>query len=228
MYDFANVSIPPLMAKNKRDKRGYPIPYIVFRDSKGKPQFTVNDHKLVTRCLNHNRCGICGNKLGDLIYFVGGPASAFHPNGAYVDPPMHKECATYALQVCPYIAFRKYTGAKAKYEHDDDDGKRYVVEDPTMMPGKPKMFVLKGTHGFVNMATGPRESPRLVPTDAEEIEFWLDGEQLDQREDGPHIGFIEQQIEEALGLTDSYVGASLGGPVQTSVSALATLATERR
>jgi hypothetical protein len=221
-----NVPIPELMKGNKLDKRGYPIPYIVFRDSKNRPQFTVNDSRFVKRCLFHNRCGICGNKLGEVVYFVGGPGSAFHPNGAYVDPPMHKECATYALQVCPFLAYRPYAGAKATYVVESTEDPRIVVEDPTMLKGKPEVFVLKGTLGFVNMQDWQR--PRLVPTSDEGVEFWKDGVQLDVVD---HADFLEGAIERALGVIDGLDDTpnSYGNSkALTSVHALSTLSTQRR
>ena len=35
--------------------------------------------------------------------------SALHPNGAYIDPPLHHECMRFALQTCPYLISTKYT-----------------------------------------------------------------------------------------------------------------------
>jgi hypothetical protein len=215
----SNVPIPDLMRKNKRDRRGYPIPYIVFRDKNGKPQFTVNDGRMVKRCLDHNRCGICGNKLGDLVFFVGGTGSAFHPNGAYIDPPMHKECATYSLQVCPYLAFRPYTGVKKQYTIEDGEDDRMIVVDNTVMPGKPEVFVLKGSEGFVNMQD--YRSPRLVPTTADVIEFWKDGKRLDETADEE---LIMQAMETSLGAVEELNSSVSTGPIVSSVHTLATLA----
>lgn len=187
--------LPAYMEANRKDKRGYPIPYIVYRDRQGRPHFTVNDAKMVKRVLLHNRCGICGNKMGDIVYFVGGPSCAFHPNGAYVDPPMHKECATYSLKVCPFLAFRKYAGTQAEYviekikENHDRPGYE-IKADTGVMPGKPELFVLLGTKGFVNM--GDFTAPRLVKTSEEDVEFWKDGVKLDP------LGKDEDYINEAI------------------------------
>jgi hypothetical protein len=40
--------------------------------------------------------------LGYWIAFVGGPVSA--TNGAYTDPPFHRECAEAAMKLCPHLA----------------------------------------------------------------------------------------------------------------------------
>jgi hypothetical protein len=192
-----------------------------MRDKKNKPQFTVNEARMVRRCLEHNRCGLCGEKLGEVIYFAGGPAAAFHPNGAYLDPPMHHECITYAIQVCPFLAFPKYMGAKATYVLEMEG----VTEDVEAMKGKPDIFCVKASKGFVNMSTW--QKPRLVPTSDEGVEFWKDGKQLDMAED---FELIEKAIEDALGVTEDLHSAGATpttGPIVSSVSALA-IATQRR
>lgn len=176
----------------KKDRRGLPIPYITMRDKKtNKPLFTVNDAKMVKRCLLHNRCGICGGKLGETIFFVGGPAAAFHPNGAYSDPPMHEECAVYALQVCPFLAIRKYQDDKATYLYERED----IVVDQEQIKGKPALFVLKEAHGFINM--GNYEQVRCKPFDQVSLQYWLNGERIE--EEDPRV---EEAIIEALGAVE--------------------------
>lgn len=223
MMHGANVPIPALLQGNKRDKRGYPIPYIVYRDRKGKPQFTVNDAKLVRRCLFHNRCGLCGQKMGDVIYFVGGPAAAFHENGAFIDPPMHRECAEYALQVCPFIAMRNYKGYQPNQVIDKlqpRDGTMIVAdEEAEQMKGKPDIFVLLGTKGFVNM--GEHHAPRLVKTNVESLEFWKDGVRLDE-EKPEDDAVIRAAIDKSLGVVQgmqdgaTVVKAPARSPMATS------------
>ena len=44
------IAVPERMKHLDRDHRGYPIPYIVFRDSDNKPHFTINDDTKVCRC----------------------------------------------------------------------------------------------------------------------------------------------------------------------------------
>ena len=178
----ANVPIPPLLAKRKRDRRGYPIPYITYIDRHKKPQFTVNNGKMVKRCILHNRCGLCGEKMPETVWFVGGPGAALHDSGAFIDPPMHKECATYALQVCPFIAFKPYKGEKDTYVLDgiQQNGLEGTVikvdEQAEAMKGKPSVFCLVGTTKFRNM--GDYNAPRLVRGELVDIEFWKDGKRL--------------------------------------------------
>ena len=103
------IAIPDRMKHLDRDHRGYPIPYIVFRDNDGKPHFTINAHEKVARCKHEDICAICGMKLLRGRWFLGGPMSAFHPHGAYIDPPLHHECMRFAVQTCPYLISAKYT-----------------------------------------------------------------------------------------------------------------------
>jgi hypothetical protein len=102
--DFRTVPIPALMKERQVDPRGYPIPWNVLVDSTGKAHFTINDESLRQMAIRDRLCPICGHRLWRGMWFVGGPGSALHEHGAYIDPPMHKPCAEYALKVCPYLA----------------------------------------------------------------------------------------------------------------------------
>jgi hypothetical protein len=43
--------------------------------------------------------------MGRHIFFIGGNKCVEH--GIFYDPPMHRECAVYALQACPHLARSK-------------------------------------------------------------------------------------------------------------------------
>jgi len=140
--NWRDVPIPARMANLPKDRRGYPIPVIVARDRAGEPLFTVNDSRATARQRAAGTCGICGGEipLGEFI-FIGGPVSAFHPHGAYIDGPTHAECATYALMVCPYLAAPRYTGRldwKPALKNGIDAD---ILVDPTMLPDRPPCFV---------------------------------------------------------------------------------------
>lgn len=64
--NFKDVKIPRQMRALMRDKRGYPVPYTVLRDSDGVPHFAVNDSARVSRCIKENGAryaepGLSGN-----------------------------------------------------------------------------------------------------------------------------------------------------------------------
>jgi hypothetical protein len=102
------IEIPKIMRTLERDERGYPIPFIVQRDLKGLPVFTVNDDRVVLTCVKKRLCSICGKRLQE-SWFVSGSRSFLSVRGAFVDPPVHLECAEYALQVCPFLAAPVWT-----------------------------------------------------------------------------------------------------------------------
>lgn len=135
------VPIPALMGKLPLDKRGYPIPCMVQYDSQGVPLFAVNNEHTRQRVILGGLCSICGNPLKDIKWLVGGALSAFHENGAYFDPPMHFDCITYALKVCPYLAWSKYTGKTNTDKIQARVSGHYIVEDNTVIEGRPMIFV---------------------------------------------------------------------------------------
>ncbi|MEN1648456.1 hypothetical protein AAIH51_33530, partial [Pseudomonas aeruginosa] len=57
--------------------------------------------------LREGLCGMCGQKLGKAMAFVGGPISI--KNRLFADLPMHESCAVYAMQACPFIAAPKFS-----------------------------------------------------------------------------------------------------------------------
>lgn len=115
-----STEVPRLMRTLERDARGYPVPFIVLRDKAGKPHFTINSSVLVADCVRKRLCSICGKRMGPLVWFVGGSRCFLHRMGAFLDPPLHLECAEYALRVCPFLAASSY-------------GKR--IDDRTLDPG---------------------------------------------------------------------------------------------
>ena len=102
------LAVPRRMRTLERDARNYPIPFIVLRDRLGTPQFTINDFERVTLCIRKKLCGICGKRFDNGMWFVGGARCFTHEHGAFVDPPMHNECAEYALRICPFLAAPNY------------------------------------------------------------------------------------------------------------------------
>lgn len=106
-----DVPIPPLMKGLMKDERGFPIPYVVLMDKNNKPLFKINDEqKKVSNCIERRLCSVCGNPmLQGKMWMIGGMKSAYHPQGAFNDTPVHKECGEYALQVCPYLAYTQYS-----------------------------------------------------------------------------------------------------------------------
>ena len=166
------IAVPDRMKHLERDPRGYPIPFIVFRDSDNKPHFTINDQHKGMRCRHNDLCPICGRELLRGRWFLGGPMSALHPRGAYIDPPLHHECMRFAVQTCPYLVNQKYT--KRIDGNTLDMAKApgvLTLIDPTLDPTRPKIFVAAMAVGQTYTDNG-----YVVPKHPYRgLEFWRDG-----------------------------------------------------
>lgn len=139
---FKDVPIPKRMRRLQRDDRGYPVPFVIVRDKDGEPIFTANDSNRTLKCRCEYRCPVCGGKLKQILWFCGGPLSAFHPHGVYNDEAMHYECMEYALQVCPYLSMPNYM-KRLDLNHIDPaklpEGISFY--DPTMIAERPRIIV---------------------------------------------------------------------------------------
>ena len=171
------VAIPARMADMPRDTRGLPIPFIVLRDTDNRPHFTINDQYKVDCAIRFGLCAICGSALGVNKWFVGGPASAFHPHGAYLDSPIHRECGHYALKVCPYLAisgaFKKRVDGKT-LKKEKTPGHIVVLVDQTMYPDQPVVFVFSRTRAYTRLSNGYLQPQRPWL----EVEYWKNGEKI--------------------------------------------------
>ena len=140
--NWRDVPLPERMKALDRDKRGLPIPFLVIRGKDGIPAFTVNDSSKHATCLREDRCAVCGQHLLRGRWFTGGPLSAFHEMGCYIDTPLHKECMEYAMQVCPYLGAPKYNGrlddAMIDYSQFPE---HMLLVDSTSIPERPPLFV---------------------------------------------------------------------------------------
>jgi hypothetical protein len=177
------IPLPPKMRNLERDKRGYPVPYVVVRDIKGTPRFQINDENRVNNALENDLCAVCGNKMGEDRWLVGGPLSAFHPHGAYIDTPTHKECLHYALKVCPYLAISKY---QARIDllnvREGDFPDTLMFQNPTQDDERVPFFVAVKIRSF--KVTRPRLGERYLHPDRDylDLEYWNDGKMITELE----------------------------------------------
>ena len=177
------VAEPARIARLPHDPRGYPIPWNVLRRKNGEPVFTANDDTKHWAAIRQELCPICGERLGRWRWFTGGPASAFDPNGWYIDLPAHHECAQYSLQVCPYLAMPKYL---RRIDVPNMEG----LPTPVLMldevdAERPEVFVSVAGPA-IEIATrreAPLISPFVRPTRPYlAVEFWRHGKQLGESE----------------------------------------------
>src|SRR5260370_33460886 len=67
------LKIPEFLAHLKT-YRGYPVPFTQLWAS-GMPDFRAADMEHCARCLRDKLCAICGRRLGEYCYFIGGRLS---------------------------------------------------------------------------------------------------------------------------------------------------------
>lgn len=173
------MKIPERIAKLPTDKRGYPIPWNVLRGHDGTPFFTINDDRKHFCAVAQGLCPLCGEKLGKWKWFVGGPRSAFDIAGAYIDLPMHHECATFALATCPYLAMPRYLKATDAIPHPENlPPEARVLVDETVNPERPTLFVAVASAVVLVKSNYPM-LPHVRPQrPAMAYEFWRHGKKL--------------------------------------------------
>lgn len=174
-----NPDLPARIAALPRDRRGYPIPYIVFRGADGVPEFVVNDTGLVLVAILGNLCHVCGQELEPNPWFCGGPGNAL-ANGdraIYKDGPMHRECMEYSLQVCPHLSNQLAGPVNLKpiTRRLNRQGKGTV--DPTVVPGIPPVFCAVQAYRYEHDGRYFH-----VAKPYKKLHFWQGGRLMDRQE----------------------------------------------
>ncbi len=164
---FHEVQMPPRIARMATDRRGYPIPYTVMYVN-GVPDFTAVDPKKWLTLLKIQGCGICGGTLHGRMFFVGGPLCA--ENRLFFDHPMHEECATYALQVCPFLCIPKMHYRKETSLPPGANILKSVSKD------KPDVFMLGSSRGYDLMRNGKEVLLHAQPWDT--LRWWKEGVEI--------------------------------------------------
>lgn len=141
--DLKSIAIPECMKHLEKDARGYPIPYNVTRDKKGKPDFRVIDPQKWGECVVYRRCALTGLPMGDDVAFVGGPMSM--QSRLFTDAGMLPEAAEYAIQVCPFLAAPNFSYAEVR--RGTLAGQKVTV-DTNMSLTRPERFGLGITSGY--------------------------------------------------------------------------------
>jgi hypothetical protein len=113
----------------------YPVPFTQMWID-GKPDFRIVDPEKSLKCIQEKLCAICGAKLGEFCYFIGGPLSK--QNRLFVDPPMREQCAVFASEVCPFVS-----GQKDEYSKRPVDEKVMRVHEMASAVRSEVMYILK-------------------------------------------------------------------------------------
>jgi len=177
------VPIPPDLQDNDRDRRGLPIPFVVYRDVNGAPHFSVNDTGVVDEVLEKKLCGLCGKPLAPgQIWLAGGPGSSFLDDGMYIDPFMHEDCGRYAMQVCPFIAAPSYSRVEGRTLKAQNVHQDVQLHDNQIAPPRPLFFAFTRTAGFslVDPKDGSGQKYILPQRPWSHVEFWQNGKPITQ------------------------------------------------
>jgi hypothetical protein len=173
------VEVPKSLRTRPKDPRGYPIPWIVYVEPSGKPQFTINDPSKVEDCIRKRLCGLCGKRIVGSFWFIGGMRCFTHEHGAFIDPPMHEHCARYAIRVCPFLGAPSYgkriDDKKLSRDAPTDGGLRVLVKDTTMPDDRPELFGLGSTLAYSLVRPSSLQLYFVVPL-WELVEQWRCGQ----------------------------------------------------
>jgi hypothetical protein len=113
----------------------YPVPFIV-KWIDGKPDFRVVDPEKWDRCVGEKLCSICGYRLGEISFIVGGPETG--ARHLFFDPPMHKKCAEFSARVCPYVS-----GKDRKFSDRPIPAGHTNLDDIQSREASPVLFLFK-------------------------------------------------------------------------------------
>jgi hypothetical protein len=120
--------------------QGVPVPYTTVIRADGTPDFKSVDRENLARCLTQRLCGLCGERLKEVIVFIGGPKGV--EGRLFTDPPMHEDCALYAVKACPFLADAAWDGSNVK--HRDEVVRLTFEQKPTPRPARMALVYCRG------------------------------------------------------------------------------------
>lgn len=82
------------------DRPHFHVPWFVAWID-GKPDYRVIDAGKIPEAVRKQKCWLCGQRLGSTFAFVIGPMCSI--TRTISEPPMHVDCAEYAVSVCPFL-----------------------------------------------------------------------------------------------------------------------------
>ena len=97
-------ALPAFVRSLPISDKGYPVPTFV-ESIDGRPGFRVMRADFRLKCVKHNLCWQCGERLSNRLAFVIGPMCAV--NRVSSEPPSHRDCAIFAATACPFLTLPK-------------------------------------------------------------------------------------------------------------------------
>lgn len=132
--------LPPRMRNLPVDKRGYPVPWFV-QWINGEPEFRLMDQRKWIEAVNHDRCWVCGGKLGANLAFVIGPMCGI--NRTTSEPACHLSCAEWSCKNCPFLV-------RPHMVRREDEFTERLAKNPAgvMLKRNPGVMLIWVTRGF--------------------------------------------------------------------------------
>lgn len=175
------------------NKAGYVVPWFVAWID-GEPDFRVIRSGGIAEAYNNELCWLCGQKRGRYGAFVIGPMCAV--NRVSAEPPSHRECATYAARVCPFLSNPNMHRRERGIPEDKVDPAGMAI---LRNPGVALVWVARGGRGAG--AWRPFSVPSQVPGanpgvlfdvgDPVDVEWWAEGRSATRAE-------VEESIRTGL------------------------------
>ena len=163
----SHVDVPEHMKHLKMNDTGYFTPWFVEGDD-----FRIVDGKKAGLAVTKKACWICGLPYEKEEYaLVGDPLTAMFRVAK--EPPCHLDCATYAMQVCPFILYpnakRRTAGLPVEktLEYTNRDRKIKILEDN---PGEFYIIVLNDFKYHHNKQVMTFSEKNVI-----ERQYWIGG-----------------------------------------------------
>ncbi|MER9336468.1 hypothetical protein NKJ06_21150 [Mesorhizobium sp. M0293] len=158
-------TMPARIEALPRDHRGFPVPWFVAWQD-GKPLFPVLDPEKMRQALRHEKCWVCGQRLGAYKAFVIGPMCCV--NRVTAEPPCHLECAQFAVLNCPFMA----SPLTKRTTTDDGTYKGQPIDKPAgmMIDRNPGVSCIWITKSFQIENHGGKPLWRIGPP--HKVSFW--------------------------------------------------------
>jgi hypothetical protein len=94
--------VPPRVARLPVSPSGFFVPWFVWFNDDGVPDFRVIAPGKVGKAYRERRCWVCGERTGRHLSFIAGPMCAINRTSA--EPPSHHDCAIFAATACPFLS----------------------------------------------------------------------------------------------------------------------------
>jgi hypothetical protein len=148
----------PKSLRHLRTFAGLPVPFTVKWNDDG-PDFAELDPKLWLEAVEKKLCNVCGEKLGEWAFYIGGEL-CFN-NRSFLDPPMHRNCAALAVKMCPFLNGKR----NGEYRPEGIQHPLQSLDRPKkmlVMRGKTRALTFTTIDGLLTIHSGKIEIMEVI------------------------------------------------------------------